>query len=184
MKQKLHVEVFLLQPDVYRCPIPHSACWAGRPIRVKVHGKTPNFRRKISVRLSIPDCLASNGGFDGFYCVQSWRATGIAWNMDIGSALLDAINRGPIRAEDIASKTDGVPAHKTARAADRRPQPISNATGDIACKTLPCNSAQMGLLALVAARRGDRPLAACRPYRRTLPRAVRCRREWQALATA
>src|SRR5512143_2430715 len=44
-------------------------------------------------------------------------------------------------------RRDGAPAHKTARAADRRPKPISNATDDIACKTLPCNPAQMGLLA-------------------------------------
>src|SRR5512143_1750875 len=47
----------------------------------------------------------------------------------------------------LGGRRDGAPAHKTARAADRRPKPISNVTDDIACKTLPCNSAQMGLLA-------------------------------------
>jgi len=41
-----------------------------------------------------------------FYCVQSWNANGIAWIIGSRFATLDAINRGSIRGEDIASKTD------------------------------------------------------------------------------
>jgi hypothetical protein len=52
------------------------------------------------------DCSARMAGGGRFYCVQSWNANGIAWIIGSRFATLDAINRGSIRGEDIASKTD------------------------------------------------------------------------------
>ena len=78
---------------------------AGRPIRVKLHGKDGLFglpapfqdlTRRLSVRSrhEQPVC-----------CVQSWRAMYIARNRYRGPAVLHAANRGSNAGDDIACNT-------------------------------------------------------------------------------
>src|SRR4051812_21354895 len=82
-----------------------------------------------------------------FCCVQLWNANGTAWIMSAYSAILDAINRGPIQGDHIASKTDDAVDRRSALAEQlhRESQPRGSFSGDL--PRLPLRSASFPDLA-------------------------------------
>ena len=120
--------------------------WVRRPIGVKVHGK--DRPQKVILRIS-----GSNRAFPiryrhrrPVYCVQSWRATLIGRHIVAQHGVLHAANRGPNAGDDIACNT-GIPAYLVSSGPCRiRIGCNVRLDHDIACKSLPCVFARLGLL--------------------------------------